>query len=371
MSPRRADKKRVLIFSASYGGSHAGVADGLARYLRANHAARTEVRVVDFLEHFMPNVNVLAKFGYQQSLRFFPSGYATASQMEGREPDNPVVHELSTGGLDRVQNGIETFDPHAVISVLPVAAAISSELAPARGFFSAAVLTDLSAKGAWLHPKTNAHFVATKEVSDQLVLSGVEWDRVTVSGLPIAETAVAPKREMQRKALGLADRFTVSLIVLAGAGPEIADIALELAKSGIQVAISFEGSPRLSRQVSTALKASGLVRAFGRERGLDELVGVADLVVGRAGGSIVPLGLSLGVPLILYNPVPGEERGNVDFLVNCGAALLARDEEDVAEKVRFLSTHSTRLEQMAAGSRGLGRSDAAKTVCERVLAVLD
>ena len=69
----------------------------------------------------------------------------------------------------------------------------------------------------------------------------------------------------------------------------------------------------------------------------------ADVLVGKAGGLTVSEALAVGLPLIIYNPVPGQELYNVDFLVNYGAGLLARDEDDVVEKVRFLSTHPERL----------------------------
>ena len=96
----------------------------------------------------------------------------------------------------------------------------------------------------------------------------------------------------------------------------------------------------------------------------------ADVLVGKAGGLTVSEALAMGLPLIIFNPVPGQELFNVDFLVNYGAGLQARDEADVVEKVRFLSTHPDRLEQMASNAGQLGKPAAAATVCERVLAAV-
>ena len=93
-------------------------------------------------------------------------------------------------------------------------------------------------------------------------------------------------------------------------------------------------------------------------------------MVGKAGGLTVSEALAMGLPLIIFNPVPGQELFNVDFLVNYGAGLQARDEGDVVEKVRFLSTHPDRLQQMAANAGQLGKPAAAASVCERVLAAI-
>ena len=94
----------------------------------------------------------------------------------------------------------------------------------------------------------------------------------------------------------------------------------------------------------------------------------ADVLVGRAGGATTARAVSIGLPQIIYNPVPGQERRNVDFLVNCGAALFARDADDVEEKVRFVSTHPDRLRQLAENAAALGGVDAVQVVCERTLA---
>ncbi len=85
----------------------------------------------------------------------------------------------------------------------------------------------------------------------------------------------------------------------------------------------------------------------------------ADVLVGKAGGLTVSEALAVGLPLIIYNPVPGQELYNVDFLVNFGAGLLSRDEDDVVEKVRFLSTHPERLKQMTDDAAMLGKPGAA------------
>jgi processive 1,2-diacylglycerol beta-glucosyltransferase len=368
-SARRADRKRVLVFSASFGGPHRAVADAVVRYMKGSHSADVNVQDVDFLERFMPSVNVLAKFGYRQSAQFFPMLTGDLAQATVRQPDNSLVHELASGAQGRIRSFLSEYRPDAVVSVLPVAAAAASEVAADVGFFSAAVHPDYSTHGMWIHPGTHAYFVATREVRDELVVEGVEWGQITVSGLPVLSgRAKSRDRRQRRKDMGLADRFTCVAVASPGSGAEIPELASRVASCGIQVAVSLDAAPRLSRSIAALSKRSDLVRPFGKDTSVESLLGVADIVVSRAGGATPVSAMSLGVPLILYNPVPGQELYNVDFLVNSGAALHARDQEDVAEKLRFLSTHPERLRQMAVDSASLGRADAAETVCERVLA---
>lgn len=369
MPQRRSGKRRILIFSASFGGGHRSAAEALSRYYREHYADEVDVRVVDFFEEFMPSVNVLAKFGYQQSVAFFPDVFGTFFELSNTLPTNPVVHELRVMGFQRALNYIERVEPHAVISTFPVAGGVVSDIKLERPLVSATVITDYGVHQAWLHPATDLYFVASREVREDLVVRGLAWDRVVVSGIPVHEKFSEPlNQEDCRKYLGLTDRFTVLLTSAAGLTSDVRDIASELSSAGIQVAAATGHNARLKRRLDTLAKKADHVHVYGHTPDMHRMMRAADVLVGKAGGLTVSEALSVGLPLIIYNPVPGQEIYNVDFLVNSGAGLLSRDEEDVVEKVRFLSTHPERLAQMAENAHALGKPAAAQTICERVLA---
>jgi processive 1,2-diacylglycerol beta-glucosyltransferase len=364
-------KKKILIFSASFGGGHRSAAEALLRYFRAHHADSVEVRVVDFFEEFMPSVNVLAKFAYQQSVAFFPALYGTFFDVSNTLPTNPVVHELKTLGFQRATAYIDDYRPDAVISTYPVAGGVVSDIKQERPMVVATVITDFGVHRVWLHPATDLYFCAAKEVREDLVVRRIPWDRAVVSGIPVHEKFSEPlERSECRRSLGLSERFTVLLTTSAGLTSDVRDIAAELADIGIQVVAATGTNTRLKKRLDSLAAKTELLKVFGHTNEMHRLMRAADVLVGKAGGLTVSEALAVGLPLIIYNPVPGQELYNVDFLVNFGAGLLSRDEEDVVEKVRFLSSHPQRLAQMAIDAELLGRPAAAQTVCERVLAAL-
>lgn len=362
-------KRRVLIFSASFGGGHRSAAEALLHYYQAHYEDDVEVRIVDFFEEFMPGVNVLAKFAYQQSVAFFPELYGTFFDASNVLPTNPVVHELRIMGFQRATAYIDKFAPDAVISTFPVAGGVVSDIKEERPLVSGTVVTDYGVHRTWLHPGTDFYFVASREVREYLVARGIAWDRVIVSGIPVHEKfSEQLSREECRRYLGLSDRFTVLLTSAAGLAGDLRDMAEELAESGVQVAAATGHNARLKRRLDTLAKRNQHVRVYGHTPDMHRMMRAADVLVGKAGGLTVSESLAMGLPLIIHNPVPGQEIFNVDFLVNSGAGLLSRDEDDVVEKVRFLSKHPERLGQMAVNARALGKPTAAQTVCERVLA---
>lgn len=363
------ERKRILVFSASFGGGHRPLAEAVAEYLGARPGHETEVRVVDFFDEFMPEVGVLAKFGYQQSAEFLPAMRGDFAALSQRAPDNAVVRALASGGLQRATALVDEFAPHAVISTFPVAGGAIAELRARHCFVSATIVTDYDVRGAWVHPATDLHFVACKEARESLLLGGAAWDRIIVSGVPVSQRfARVGTREDARAHTGLADRFTALLIASTGQSFDVAEVASQVAASGIQVAVVTGHNERLKGKLDELERVTPLVKAYGFIDTMPQMMRSADVHVARAGGLVTAEALAVGLPLVVCPPMPGHEVHNVDFLVNAGACLLARDDRDVAEKVRFLSTHPQRLGQMVTNAGTLGSADAVQTVCERVLA---
>jgi processive 1,2-diacylglycerol beta-glucosyltransferase len=364
-------KKRILIFSASFGGGHRSASESLRKYLIAHHRGEVEVRVVDFYKQFAPGVNLLTTFAYHQSVQFFPQLYGTFFDLSNRIQKNPVFDELVQVGFSQATAFVDSWAPDAVISVYPIAGGIVAEMKETRPFVAATVVTDYGVHRQWLHPETDLFFVASREAAEEIAVLGVPWERIVVSGIPIHERFVnRPSRAESRRELGLENRFTV-LLTIAGTPGEVKSLAGELCGLGVQVVAATGHGSRVRRRLQTLAKSQPLLHPLGYVKDMNVVMSAADVLVGKAGGLTVSEALAMGMPLIMYNPIPGQEIYNVDFLVNYGAGMWGRDEADVVEKVRFLSTHPRRLAQMAENAQLLGKPGAAGAVCERVLAAID
>jgi len=369
MKLRSPGKKRIVVFSASYGGAAHGAAESIAAYYRERCAETVEVTVVDPLEQFMASVNVLAKFAYQQASEFFPAGHGDLVTLARQMPQNQVITALSTGVLARVGEYLTEHGADLVVSTSPIAAGIAAELSTALPFSAVSVVTDYDTRGSWVHPRTALFFVSCREVRDELAVAGTPWDRIIVSGIPVAEKfATDGSGAGLRSYLGIADRFTALLLATASPQVDSDDMASQLADAGIQVMAAAGASGRVQRRLMAVSEKTGLVRVFGFTEEMPALMRGSDVLVAHAGGIALAESVAVGLPLVILGPVPGRETRNVDALVNNGAALLSRDEDDAVEKVKFLSTHPERLTQMIANAGTLGRPDAVQTLCERILA---
>ncbi|MDZ4170383.1 MAG: glycosyltransferase [Coriobacteriia bacterium] len=365
--PRRRDSsRRVLVTHSSYGGPSQAIAEALAAGLKSG-AGDVRVDTLDFLDREMPNLGVLARFAYQQTPEFFP-GFA--GSLADAPQDGALIEETRRRGIPAAALQWAQTGARAVVSTCPIATAAFAESRPSVDALVAAVISDYSAHHLILHPKVDLLFVPTGEARDDLVVRGFPYDRIVVAGTPVHDRVIGrASRAACATELGFADRFTVAV---AGTGILNAsrDVVSELAASGIQVAALAAGEPRVRRRLDAAAAETGSVAVVSETRRYGSALSAADALVAPAGSPRVGEALACGLPIVLYNPLPARELFNADFLVNWGAVLLARDEDDVVEKCRYLASHPPRLAQVAAAAAALGRPGATRAICDRVLAAL-
>jgi processive 1,2-diacylglycerol beta-glucosyltransferase len=103
---------------------------------------------------------------------------------------------------------------------------------------------------------------------------------------------------------------------------------------------------------------------------LDDLITGSDLVITKAGGLIVSEIMARGTPMVVIDPIPGQEHWNADYIVSVGAGVQVRLAEMIPSVVKSLLDDPERLELMREKSSEAGRPSAAFTVADSVLEVV-
>jgi processive 1,2-diacylglycerol beta-glucosyltransferase len=106
---------------------------------------------------------------------------------------------------------------------------------------------------------------------------------------------------------------------------------------------------------------------LGYSTNMHELMKIADLVVTKPGGLTTSEALAAGKPLIVVNPIPGQEAANSDFLLEHGAACKVNRPEDLSFRLKEI-LESNRLQKLARAARALGRPRAAIEICREARA---
>jgi 1,2-diacylglycerol 3-beta-galactosyltransferase len=105
------------------------------------------------------------------------------------------------------------------------------------------------------------------------------------------------------------------------------------------------------------------VRVLGYVNNMAEWMRAGDVVVSKAGPGTIAEALCCGVPLLLVWYLPGQERGNVEWVVDIGAGrYVPRDEQLVDTVAELAAPGSEALATMRSAVRAAARPEATRRI---------
>jgi len=107
-------------------------------------------------------------------------------------------------------------------------------------------------------------------------------------------------------------------------------------------------------------------RVLGFVTNMHELMAVADLLITKPGGLTSSEALAMGKPLLILNPIPGQEAANSDFLLEHGAAAKVNRVEDLPFRIEHL-LGTRKLAEMGRAAKALGKPQAARDILNEVV----
>lgn len=364
---------RVLVATVTAGGGHLQAAAALEEAWRALRPGDA-LRRVDVLD-FTPRVFRKAYAeGYVELIKRAPELYGAFF----RASDDPVKVRKATGlkralarfsapGFARL---VRSFKPHAVLAphFLPLEALGGLRLDGGPRPLAACVVTDFEAHALWMEPRVDDYFVAAQETKDRLVARGASPGSVHVTGIPVsARFSTRLDRRAARRRHGLRDDLPVVLVLSGGfgMGPVEAALAqLDRVRTPVQLLVVCGRNEALRARLAVQDRTHP-TRVLGFTKEMHELMNASDLIVSKPGGLTSSEALALGRPLLILDPIPGQEEANSDFLLGRGAAAKVNRPEDIPARVdRLLG--SGEAARLARAAKALGRPHAAQDVCRIV-----
>jgi processive 1,2-diacylglycerol beta-glucosyltransferase len=80
--------------------------------------------------------------------------------------------------------------------------------------------------------------------------------------------------------------------------------------------------------------------------------------------------LARGLPMVLIEPIPGQEERNADHLLEAGAAIRCNNLPAAAWKIAALLDNPEKLQVMSAAAKTMARPHAARAIVEDALGLL-
>ncbi len=359
--------KKIVIFYASFGMGHKSAAMALRDQFK--YLYDIDVMVIDFFERFIPGFSNLVRFLYDTSIKKIPKAYGTFFRITDELSGQPISKEIDKIGIAGFESFLSEESPDAIIATFPISGRIE-RLKKRFGFSYFVVITDFGVHNSWVKDYIDLYFVADEKVRQELLKKEITGNTIKVTGIPVRIQFTQRKNPAAcRTEFGLKNDFTVLMI---GKSKDVAKQLLpSLCRLKIQVvAVAGRDEKFLNSLKKTAESYKNLV-PLGYVEGVSHLMQASDLLIGKGGGLTLTEALATGLPMVIFDPIPGQEIFNVDFLINEGAALHARDADDLVEKVSFLSQRKGRLLELRMNAARLGKPNSSAHICESVMNYLE
>ncbi|WP_166246093.1 MGDG synthase family glycosyltransferase [Paenibacillus turpanensis] len=369
MSTKTADRPKVLILYASYGDGHFQASKALKESFE--RAGVHEVVMIDLFAEAYPFINALTKFIYIKSYTVFPRlyGWAYYSTRYMRN-DTLVSSWFHSFGLRKLKEIIRKVQPDLVINTFPML--VMPEFRKKTGVVLPTyhVLTDFALHHRWLHPNVDKYYVATEDLRDQVAQTGIPEDRIRVSGIPLKAAFGQPptvSAVLQKYRLRT-DRPTVLLMAGSyGVLQGLKAVCRSLSGLDVQVLVVCGRNQMLFEDMNRSFGDLPHFRIFGFVQEIHELMAVSSLIVTKPGGITLSEALTFHLPIVLFRPVPGQERDNAIYLQHKGAAVIANHPQQLNEQIQTLLANPERLQQMREASRALQKGNSSETIVADIL----
>ena len=234
------------------------------------------------------------------------------------------------------------------------------------------VLTDFAPHSFWINDGVDYYVVPNNEARDRFIKKGVPTDRIKVYGIPIrSKFAIQLNKEPVAGALGL--DLSIPVILLMGGGQGLGPIkevvkSLQAIDSPLQTIVITGTNQKLNKWLKKEQRHfAKKVLFYEYANNVDELMEVATLIVTKPGGLTTSECLAKGLPMVIVNPIPGQEMRNTDFLLKNGIAIRIDKTSDIGEEIELLLRSPERLDMMRKEALAHGKPHAAYDVARLIL----
>ena len=232
-----------------------------------------------------------------------------------------------------------------------------------------AIMTDFSSHQFWLYPQIDTYYVATESMVDEMVSSGIDASRIHVSGIPV-------RRAFFRDAIEEYSLEEPIKVLVMGGGLGLGSLETALKHldevNGIDEITVVAGQNTSLYESLVTLSESMRTKTivYGYTTNISELMKSSSLLVTKPGALTCMEAVTIGLPMVFFNAIPGQEEANAELLEQRGCARWARDIHNLEDVVTALLINLPRLQQMSERAREW-HVDGAANIVNSLIEILD
>ena len=371
--------KKILIFYASYGGGHLSAAKSIKQYIDENYKD-IQAEMVDCVKYVNTAFEKLTTHAYKEMAKKAPWAWEKVYY----NAQNGFIGKVSSTANKimavKMAKLFREYKPDYVISTHPFSSQMTSYLKQ-KGKTNCSlttILTDFAEHDQWLIGSrfVDFFFVANESMKRNMIQNyNIDANKIYVTGIPISS-----RFSMKYDKNEICSNFGLSpnkkIVLFFGGGEyglgkgKTINILDNLANfEDIQV-IAIAG-----KNEKLKLAFEKVVNENNRENDIKvlpftnlvpELMSIADLVVTKPGGLTTSESLASHLPLIVINPIPGQEEENAKFLENAGAGIWLKRNDNVEQVLSSVLLDDNKLSEMKTHAINIAKPNSTENICKIV-----
>lgn len=369
--------KKILIFYGSYGGGHLSAAKAIKQELESNYTD-IEVKMVDCIEYINKYVNKLTTEAYKELAKKAPFLWKYVYKDSQKGPLAKISTTSNRLMSHKLNVLLQEFKPDLIISTHPFGTQMCGILRKKDKINCkiATVLTDFHIHAQWLvfNEYIDDFFVSNEQMKLDMIKCSIPEEKIHVTGIPVSKRFLEDfDKTAICKSFGL-DPAKETVLFFAGGefglGRNTTFMtlkALERLFSKMQVVAISGKNPKMKKKFEELVATTGSedrIKILEFTDKVPELMSISSIVVTKAGGLTITESLTSHLPIIIINPIPGQEEENAQFLVDKEVAIWIKKGDNIARALKNLYRDTDKLARMRANTIDLAKPYSTENICK-------
>lgn len=368
---------KIMLLTAATGGGHLRAAHAVEQYIRDNTSY--DVVTVDALKAVGRFLDKTVCDSYLFMAKRVPALFGRLYNRTNKQSHlSNLVPKLTGLFSTLLLSSIAEYDPDVIITTHPFATEMVSDLKE-DGLLTApliCIITDYGAHRAYIASRVDGYVVASEDMIPQLQAFGVPAEKVHPFGIPVHDVFFDPgNREQFLREQGL-DPALPTLLFMAGSFgvSNIIRLYRDLERTDVkaQVIVITGKNQKLyeafEAEIAVGTRLPTRLIYFTDE--VEKYMHASDLLVTKPGGLTVSEALACGLPMAVFDAIPGQEEDNADFLATHDMCVRLGKGEDFAEKISSLLRETERLQSMREACQGFDKSQSIPNMLELIQSLI-
>ena len=361
---------KVLVLSLSTGAGHNSCANAIVDCFRKKNV---QCDFLDAYKYISPLLDKTVTKGYRITSEHLSKGFGFVYGLQEKpKTDGEAAIAVITNSpfATKLLQYINEYKPDAIITT-HVFVGLMLEALKRRKELSVpciGVITDYT-----IHPffdclhSFDYIVLANELLKDRARRKGLDEKVLLSFGIPIRSQFTEPMdRETALEKLGIKTGKPIILLMNGGYGIGRLDKmvkALDSAQGDFEMMTVCGKNERVKAQIDE-LETTHKLYNYGFCTNMDVIMSACYAIVSKPGGLTTSEALAKELPMLIINPIPGQEERNAEFLLNTGCAMRVTKTFPLEEAAYFLLHSKERAAQMKQSIAAIKKPNATQELCD-------